>query len=126
MMKKSAKTSEQRSICEHTIQRMEDANVMFKGQIPTAGGVELVWLSAHEMPRYLEHRAEFAAEYYGVTLQQYREWLETDGTPRCRAMTKAGKPCKNPAGDCVRVGIHEWVAFDGEFCWRHAFDEWKP
>ena len=35
----------------------------------------------------------WAANHYGVTVEQYREWLDCHGLPRCGAKTKAGKLC---------------------------------
>jgi hypothetical protein len=35
----------------------------------------------------------WAANYFGVTVEQYHEWCDCDGRPLCSATTKSGKPC---------------------------------
>jgi hypothetical protein len=51
----------------------------------------------------------FAADYFGLTLDEYREWIRTDGTPLCGAITKAGKPCPVALGPMQRE-LGPWLA----------------
>ena len=51
----------------------------------------------------------WAAAYFGLTLEQYREWIFTDGTPLCGAITKARKPCPVPLGR-VQQDPEPWLA----------------
>jgi hypothetical protein len=51
----------------------------------------------------------WAADYFGQTREQYREWIFTDGTPLCGATTKAGEPCPVPLGH-VQQQIRPWLA----------------
>ena len=51
----------------------------------------------------------WTADYFGLTLDECREWIFTDGTPLCGATTKAGKPCPVPLGH-VQQDPEPWLA----------------
>jgi hypothetical protein len=50
----------------------------------------------------------FAADYFGLTIEQYREWVTSFGTALCGAKTKLGTDCNNilPRGHQCRAD--EW------------------
>jgi hypothetical protein len=60
-----------------------------------AAFIEMTW---DELPNYLASPLGFGASLAGLSEAEYREWVACDGTPFCRGLTKAGKPCRNPVG----------------------------
>jgi len=73
------------------------------------GGHNGISLDEEEVAAYDADPDLWAADYFGLTLEQYREWIRTDGTPLCGATTKAGKPCPVPLGP-VQQQITPWLA----------------
>jgi hypothetical protein len=58
-------------------------------------GGETIHLRAAEVECYNRDPDGFAAEYFGLTKDEYREWVVQGGHALCGAYTKAGKPCRN-------------------------------
>ena len=47
----------------------------------------------------------WAARYFGLSVEQYYEWVYWSGAPHCGATTKRGMPCKN-----IISGASSWRA----------------
>jgi hypothetical protein len=73
------------------------------------GGHRGIPLDEEEVAAYDADRDLWAADYFGLTPEQYREWIFTDGTPLCGATTKAGKPCPVPLGS-IQQNVRPWLA----------------
>lgn len=79
--------------------------------ISRPGGGETIYVGQDEIDRYNADPDLFAAKYYGfATSDEYREWIETDGTARCSERTRAGKLCSNPNGGGSQLDAKEWRA----------------
>jgi hypothetical protein len=58
--------------------------------------------------RYIANPEQFAAGCFGCdTLDEYREWIKTEGIPRCGGVTKLGQPCGQFVG-YHRLAFAEW------------------
>lgn len=82
-------------------------------------GGETIGLRAVEVERYNRDPDGFAAEHFGLTKQEYRDWLLQEGHGLCAAHTKAGKLCRNFV---TRHGSDpgEWKAANRrEYCGSH-------
>jgi hypothetical protein len=85
----------------------------------TVVGGEAISLSVEEAAAYDADPDAWAADYFNLTLQQYREWIRTEGTPLCGAITKAGKPCSVPIGRYQQES-QPWLALHrSERCSAH-------
>jgi hypothetical protein len=63
----------------------------------------------------------FAAEHFGLTKPEYRDWVIQEGHALCGTRTKAGKPCRNFV---TRHGSEpaEWKAANRkDVCGSHGF-----
>lgn len=71
------------------------------------------WLtSVDDVIFYMTDPERFAASFYGFTcINDYREWVETDGIPRCGGATKRGTLCSNAVpgygSGCLKVD--DWI-----------------
>lgn len=82
-------------------------------------GGETIHLRSNEVERYNLDPDGFAAEYFGLTKSEYREWVIQEGHALCAAHTKAGKLCRNFV---TQHGSEpgEWKATNRkEFCGSH-------
>lgn len=82
-------------------------------------GGETIHLRADEVEPYNRDPDGFAAEYFGLTKREYREWVIQEGHALCGAHTKAGRLCRNFV---TKHGSEasEWKAANRtEFCSSH-------
>lgn len=92
----------------------------------TSGGgyVRIAW---PQSATYFKNPNLFAARLCGFENEvDYNEWITTDGTPMCAAITRDGVPCKNrvafPFGGAQREP-KEWLGRHRKLlCARHAPD----
>ncbi|MCV0424134.1 MAG: hypothetical protein K5905_01545 [Roseibium sp.] len=105
-------------LCMETIQRLAMFGITFKIEFYAAGFQTEIHIRPDDIPRFLDHAPLFVASYFGVTLEQYYDWLETDGYPRCSARIGTDRPCKRPVLG-VQCGPKEWALRDGGLCEFH-------
>lgn len=82
-------------------------------------GGETIYLNTGDVDRYVRDPDGFAAEHFGLSKSDYREWVFHGGHALCAAQTKAGKPCRNFV---TRHGTDaaEWkAAHRSEYCGSH-------
>lgn len=58
-------------------------------------GGETIRLRAEDVTPYVRDPDGFAAEHFGLSKSDYRDWVYYDGHALCGARTKAGTPCRN-------------------------------
>ena len=101
-----------------TLEYIFSSNLSVTGYVNTPSGGDHVYLELENIEKYRSDYTQFCADHFGLTLEQYKLWMATHGTPRCGEKTKSGKRCKKP---CGRVQSHaqEWLAEDGGVCAYH-------
>lgn len=62
------------------------------------GGGDTLSISGPDLKRFKRDPDLFAARYFGLEKAAYREWVETDGTPLCAAITRRKTLCRNAVG----------------------------
>jgi hypothetical protein len=90
---------------------------------------ETIPVDDHDVERCRRDPDQFAADYIGITLDEFHRWQEY-GFPRCAATTKSGTPCTQTIGWCCK---HEQPGFNvaaearwflrfhrSQFCRRHG------
>lgn len=103
-----------------TIKAMADAGIQFLAGISAPGGGQPVALKSEDILSLVEDQDQFAADYFGVSKTQYREWVETDGAARCGARTAKGDRCLNLVSGPIQLPIDEWLKRDGSSCTVHG------
>jgi hypothetical protein len=105
---------------KQTIASMRSAGISFVSHVRSPGGSTAVVLAPDDVSQFIQDRDTFAAQHFGVSRQQYLDWVETDGAPRCGATTKKGKRCANFVKGGIQRTIEEWVELDGGYCIVHG------
>lgn len=86
--------------------------------LSTPSGMEWEQIDPVQVTDYIADPEQFTADFYGVSLTTYRDWIDTHGAARCSAKNKKGTDCKRPVSGS-QLRIHEWIAKDGDFCRYH-------
>jgi hypothetical protein len=76
-------------------------------RLAAPGGGINVMLGTTALTQYRADPDGFAAEYFELTLNEYAEWIATEGAPRCEAHTASGELCKNLTGG-YQLEAAEW------------------
>lgn len=105
---------------QKTIEAMTNAGIGLYADIRSVGGSETVVLKPSQVQKFISNPTQFAADYKGVSVSTYLQWLETDGHPRCGATTANGTRCENNVSGGIQRTIEDWVELDGGYCWRHG------
>jgi len=105
-----------------TLRQLAASGIKFTIAIPTECGACDRLFAPEDVALFLREPDELYAKHHGVTLSQFRDWLEAEGKVTCSGTTTLRKPCKNtvPGGFCVSPT--EWVRLQGEYCDLHAGD----
>lgn len=107
---------------EATIAKLAAAPIDFVGNVPAPGGSASISLSATDLEDFCADPEGFYALKHGVSKDEYRLWVETDGTPRCGATTANGKRCGNLVSGGIQMRLERWLQEDGGFCAVHGGD----
>jgi hypothetical protein len=83
-------------------------------RIRTPWVVEEVYITDEQAARWQADPDLCAARYFGLSVEEYCEWIKFDGTPLCGRLTKRGCPC----GALLKKG-------DYHFDTRECASEWK-
>ena len=81
-------------------------------------------LDQDELAEYLADPDLFAAEYLGLTIDQYREWIALEGAALCGERTKAGHPCRSVVKYCDDPA--EWLELHRSVaCVNHGGEKYR-
>ena len=105
---------------QNTIDAIAKAGISFVARIPCPGGAESIWLKPDNIGVFIDDPELAAANYYKASRQEYRDWIATEGTPRCGATTKSGKRCRNIVSGGIQQPFPRWLQLDGGFCAVHG------
>ena len=71
---------------------------------------------------YREDPELFAANYFGLSKKEYREWIKSDGSALCGARSRSGRMCGNSIGGW-KLTVEEWKSLHRKGCCnRHEKD----
>lgn len=77
--------------------------IIRQAQISTADYFDRVYFeSAEEAAEYDRDPDAWAAQYFGITKNEYSEWVECHGLPRCAHIKRNGGRCQAVVGKCQR------------------------
>jgi hypothetical protein len=86
---------------------------VWEGTLLSGGGGENINLTEYEAAVYNADPDAFAAKYFGcISVEEYREWVASNGTPLCSERTKAGHLCSN------RIAARRYGREHGLDFWR--------
>jgi hypothetical protein len=87
-----------------------------------AAGVGCLSVDKREAAAYDADPDGWVADYLGLTIAEYYEFVDRDGIAMCGATTKAGRPCRNHVtGHPWRLEADQWRALHRkELCATHG------
>ena len=87
-------------------------------------GGETLEIGRRELDTYNADPDRYAAKHFGfATADEYREWIETNGTPLCSERTKSGHPCRQMVSR-GQLDPAEWKQLHRNVaCWMHSKTE---
>lgn len=103
-----------------TIERLAQAPIEFVGSVPAPGGGASIVLQAEELGQFCDDPEGYFALMNGATKEEYNQWVDTEGTPRCGARNAKGERCKNVVSGGIQMSLEHWLQEDGGFCRVHG------
>lgn len=101
-----------------TINRPAKNSTVIEIHLKTPHGGQNVWPTPDELAAFNKSPDQFAAAYFGLTVNDYREWIDTDGHALCAAKTKKRVHCK--ATLCKPHTAQQWKAIHrSAYCTAH-------
>lgn len=74
---------------------ISDAGGMILGKVPTVGGERLEQVQPSDLPMFLLDPRMWIAKISGITIADLDAYDLNERMPRCGAITKAGRRCRN-------------------------------
>ena len=99
---------------------LKEENVGFYIDIPGQHGGKTLSASAEDVYAFLSDKDKFCAKHYGITVQQFVAWCNSDRNVRCSAITQNGKRCKNNVVGGNGVDPATWVELQDGYCTLHS------
>ncbi|PVE23662.1 hypothetical protein DC522_14525 [Microvirga sp. KLBC 81] len=104
-----------------TKKTINSAEIEYVATLTNVYGGEYVSLTEQEVAEYKRDPDGFAAKHFGLTRDEYQEWIECGGEAKCGAKTKAGKLCGNTLKGGSQLSAEEWKArHRSEYCSTHG------
>jgi hypothetical protein len=77
--------------------------------LSTPNGGETVGLrDASSVETYNSNPDAFAASHFGLSISEYREWIESKGGALCSERTQKGRACRNTCGAGYQLDSVMW------------------
>ena len=90
-------------------------------QLRVPGGCSTLSIPLTDVPRYNADPDGYAGALFGLSRDQYCEWVQSDGVALCGARNARGKPCGNMVGGGIQLSAEQWSNIRrSEYCSTHA------
>ncbi|MGT2457801.1 hypothetical protein ACU4GI_33405 [Cupriavidus basilensis] len=118
-MKRSAFNAEQ---FLDAFTRAEAVGCEFHIEVPALGGQKSVALSPQQLVRLIADKQSVYAEVMGLTVPEYNEWRQLQGSVCCSAATAHGRQCRNTIPGASWLEPEAWKAARsaGGYCQVHG------
>src|SRR6266403_1297790 len=74
---------------------LSEEDAIWECNLLRPGGGHTAYLSRTDMDAYNRDPDPFAAGLFGLTKDEYREWVTNDGMALCGERTKSGRQCRS-------------------------------
>ena len=105
---------------KQTIDRLAEAPLEIIGHVAVPCGNGSISLKAHELEAFCNDPEGIYALRNEATKDEYLQWVETEGTPRCGVITSKGNRCQNIVSGGTQMPLERWLQEDGGFCTVHG------
>lgn len=89
---------------------------------PALGGVKTVSLTPEQVLRLISDKRAVFAQVMGLTVAEYIEWYESQGSVYCSAQTQQGRQCRNSILGGIGLEPEQWKSLRkvGGYCSTHG------
>lgn len=100
----------------------QDAGCQFIIGVPSLGGSATVAVTPEQVHRLTVDKQAVFAELMGLTVPEYVEWNESQGSVYCSGRTKQGRQCRNFIVGATWLQPKEWrsIRAVGGYCAAHG------
>lgn len=102
------------------VQRLAWAEITLSASLDVPGGSETVMLDVDQALAYMAEPKVFSARYFGISADEYEEWVASQGLGRCVAPTKAGERCRNLVMGATQLSARQWQERPDGLCALHG------
>ena len=103
-----------------TIYRLAQAPIEFLDTVSAPEGDASMVLQAEELGQFCEDPEGYFALMNGATKEEYSQWVDTEGTPRCGARNAKGERSKDVVSGGIQMSLEHCLREDGGFCRVHG------
>ncbi len=100
----------------------EAAGCSFYVSVPALGGTRTAALTPEQVTRFGSDKQTVFAQVMGLTVPEYVEWYESQGSVYCSARTRQGRQCRNFIAGGTGLEPEEWKSLRGVggYCSTHG------
>ena len=109
-------TVETRTVLEY----LSALGIQFHVETLVVGGSHSIYIGVEDVVKYTENPTLFIANYWGVTVENYKQWQAEEFSVHCAAFTKRKKRCKNVVTGGTSVFPNVWAEMQGDYCEVHS------
>ncbi len=102
------------------VKRLALAEIILSASLDVPGGSETVTRDVDQALAYMADSKIFSARYFGISVDDYEEWVAAEGLARCAAPTKGGERCRNPVKGATQLSAKQWAGRQDGFCALHG------
>lgn len=100
---------------------VDTGQLLIVAAVDSVHGLDNAWLEpGDDLRAFLDCPEAVYARQHGASLEDYREWLECFGMPRCAFQTRDGERCKNGVPGGLQRPLDRFIADEGGACHVHA------
>ena len=95
--------------------------IAFEKQVRAPGGAANLYLMLADVEEFNKAPDVWAARHFGLSVDEYLEWVELEGVPLCGAKTRTGSLCRNMISGGIQRRASEWKeAHRSDYCAVHG------
>ena len=107
------------------LQELKANGIYFLGGIEVPGGGREFSLQPDDILEFTDDKIVWFSKSQGVAVEDYFDWIASEGTPRCGHIKEDGQRCKNHVSGGIQRELHDWLNQEAGFCVRHGGESSK-
>jgi hypothetical protein len=104
------------------LNKLAASGCAFVSSVPGLGGFRTVLLTPKQALKLVNDKQSLYAELENLSISEYLEWIEGQGTVYCQSQTSKGERCRNAVKGGTWLGSGEWKSLftSGGYCSVHG------
>jgi len=100
--------------------KAESLGVSFSLNVQTPTGASTIPLDSRQLTKLELDPENFKASLFGLSVNEYYQWLENDGAVICSEIMSKGRRCKNAVAGGSQLDSNIWKERQGGYCVTHG------